>query len=58
LKNATTHGSSFTSIILTQAINHSTEHRAHIMTIITQQGIEPPEVDGWAYVVANIPTEE
>ena len=46
------------SIILTQAINHSTEHRTHITTIITQQGIEPPEVDGWAYVVANIQTEE
>jgi uncharacterized damage-inducible protein DinB len=45
-------------IILAQAINHATEHRAHINTIITQQGLEPPEVDGWAYVVANIPTEE
>ena len=44
-------------IILAQAINHATEHRAQINTIITQQGIEPPEVDGWAYVVANIPTE-
>jgi uncharacterized damage-inducible protein DinB len=45
------------SIILVQAINHATEHRAHIMTIITQQGLEPPDLDGWAYVVANIPTE-
>ncbi len=45
-------------IILAQAINHATEHRAQIMTIITQQGLEPPDVDGWAYIVANIPTEE
>ncbi len=45
-------------IILAQAINHATEHRAQIMTIITQQGVEPPNVDGWAYVIANIPTEE
>jgi uncharacterized damage-inducible protein DinB len=45
-------------IILTQAINHATEHRAHITTIITQQGLVPPNIDGWAYVVANIPTEE
>jgi len=44
-------------IILTQAINHATEHRAQINTILTQQGIEPPEIDGWAYIVANIPTE-
>lgn len=44
-------------IILAQAINHATEHRAHIMTIITQQGLEPPDSDGWAYVVANLPTE-
>jgi uncharacterized damage-inducible protein DinB len=44
-------------VILTQAINHATEHRTHIATIITQQGIEPPELDGWAYVIANISTE-
>jgi uncharacterized damage-inducible protein DinB len=36
-------------IFLTQAINHATEHRAHIMTIMTQQGVEPPTIDGWAY---------
>jgi uncharacterized damage-inducible protein DinB len=44
-------------VILAQAINHTTEHRTQIKTIITQQGIEPPEIDGWAYVIANIPTE-
>src|SRR5215213_7258030 len=44
-------------IILTQAINHATEHRTQINTIITQQAIEPPALDGWAYVVANIATE-
>jgi len=44
-------------LILAQAINHATEHRTQINTIITQQGIEPPDLDGWAYVVANIPTE-
>ena len=32
-----------------QAINHATEHRAHVVTILTQQGIEPPEMDIWAY---------
>lgn len=32
-----------------QAINHATEHRAHVVTILSQQGIEPPVLDGWAY---------
>jgi uncharacterized damage-inducible protein DinB len=37
------------SIIITQAINHATEHRAQIMAILTQLGIEPPDLDGWTY---------
>ncbi len=37
------------SIILTQVINHATEHRAQIMTTLTQMGIEPPDLQGWAY---------
>lgn len=38
-----------TTILLTQAINHATEHRAQIMATLTQLGIQPPELDGWAY---------
>jgi uncharacterized damage-inducible protein DinB len=45
-------------VILAQAINHATEHRAQINMIITQQGLEPPGIDGWAYVIANIATEQ
>ncbi len=41
------------AVILTQAINHATEHRAQIMTILTQLGIEPPELSGWAYFEAR-----
>lgn len=37
------------SILLTQAINHATEHRTQIMAILTQLGIEPPDSDGWSY---------
>jgi len=37
------------TIILTQAINHATEHRAQIMAILTQLGIQPPDLDGWSY---------
>jgi len=36
-------------VVLAQAINHATEHRAHIMTILTQIGIQPPELDCWAF---------
>src|SRR5688500_15831420 len=35
------------SVILVQAINHATEHRAHAAVILTQLGIRPPEIDGW-----------
>ena len=37
------------SVVLVQAINHATEHRAHAATILTQPGIDPPPIDGWAY---------
>lgn len=32
-----------------QAINHATEHRVHIATILTQLDVAPPTVDGWEY---------
>jgi len=38
-----------TWVVLVQAINHATEHRAHVATILTQIGIEPPPVDGWTF---------
>jgi uncharacterized damage-inducible protein DinB len=37
------------TILLTQAINHATEHRAQVMAILTHLGVEPPELDSWAY---------
>jgi uncharacterized damage-inducible protein DinB len=37
------------SVILVQAINHSTEHRTHATTILTHLGIEPPQIDGWTF---------
>ena len=36
-------------IVLTQAIQHGAEHRGHIATILSQHGITPPAIDGWAY---------
>lgn len=37
------------AIILTQVINHGTEHRAQIMATMTQLGVEPPDLQAWAY---------
>src|SRR5207237_10279983 len=37
------------TIILTQVINHATEHRAQIKAIMTELGIEPPDLQGWEY---------
>lgn len=37
------------TIILNQVINHATEHRSQIMSIMTQLGIEPPDVSSWTY---------
>jgi len=34
-------------------INHATEHRAQIMAILTQLGIQPPDLDGWSYFEAQ-----
>lgn len=37
------------SLLLLQAINHGTEHRSQIATILTQLGITAPEMDGWTF---------
>lgn len=37
------------TIILTQVINHATEHREQVKAIMTGLGIEPPDLQGWAY---------
>ncbi len=36
-------------IVVIQAINHAIDHRSQISTLLTQQDIEPPELDAWAY---------
>lgn len=37
--------------LMIQAINHSTEHRTQVSAIITQLGLEPPDMSGWQYMV-------
>ena len=41
------------SLYLLQAVNHGTEHRSQVATILTQLGVEPPNLDGWAYIFAS-----
>lgn len=34
---------------IAQALHHGTDHRSQICTALTTLGIEPPEIDVWAY---------
>ncbi|RIK42270.1 MAG: hypothetical protein DCC58_11255 [Chloroflexi bacterium] len=36
-------------LLLLQALTHATEHRTQVAAILTQQGIQPPGMDGWTY---------
>jgi uncharacterized damage-inducible protein DinB len=36
-------------VMLTQSINHATEHRTQINSVLTHLGIEPCDTDGWSY---------
>jgi uncharacterized damage-inducible protein DinB len=49
-------------IRLAQALNHGTDHRSQICTVLTALGVEPPGIDAWTYglqagrVVEVLPT--
>jgi uncharacterized damage-inducible protein DinB len=34
---------------MVQAINHATEHREQIKSMLSALGVTPPEIDGWSY---------
>jgi uncharacterized damage-inducible protein DinB len=36
-------------VVMVQAINHATEHREQINSMLSALGITPPDLDGWAY---------
>jgi uncharacterized damage-inducible protein DinB len=36
-------------IVMLQAIDHGIDHRSQIATLLSQQGITPPDLDAWAY---------
>jgi uncharacterized damage-inducible protein DinB len=35
--------------VLIQAVNHGIDHRSQIATLLSQQDIDLPDLDGWAY---------
>jgi uncharacterized damage-inducible protein DinB len=36
-------------VVMVQAINHATEHREQINSMLSSLGVTPPDLDGWAY---------
>ena len=36
-------------VVMVQVINHATEHREQISSMLTALGMTPPDLDGWAY---------
>lgn len=47
-------------IRLAQAIHHGTDHRSQVCTILSTLGVEPPDIDTWAFAesqgrIRNVP---
>lgn len=36
-------------VVMVQAINHATEHREQIKSMLSALGVAPPDIDGWDY---------
>ncbi len=36
-------------VVMLQVINHATEHREQIKSMLTALGVTPPSIDGWDY---------
>jgi uncharacterized damage-inducible protein DinB len=36
-------------VLMVQIINHATEHREQISSMLSALGVTPPDLDGWAY---------
>lgn len=45
------------SVFVAQCINHGTEHRGHIRTILSSHGLTPPEIDAWSWDDATHPAD-
>ena len=40
-------------VVIIQVINHATEHREQVKSMLTALGITPPSIDGWDYGFAT-----
>ena len=40
-------------VLMLQVINHATEHREQIKSMLSALGITPPDIDGWDYAIAT-----
>jgi uncharacterized damage-inducible protein DinB len=40
-------------VVLNQVINHATEHREQIKSMLTALGVAPPDIDGWHHGLAS-----
>jgi uncharacterized damage-inducible protein DinB len=40
-------------VVMLQAINHATEHREQIKSMLSSLGVIPPDLDGWSYAEAT-----
>jgi uncharacterized damage-inducible protein DinB len=36
-------------VVIVQIINHATEHREQINSMLSAMGITPPDMDGWSH---------
>ena len=36
-------------VVMVQVINHATEHREQIKSMLSALGVTPPDIDGWSY---------
>ena len=36
-------------VVMLQVINHATEHREQIKSMLSALGVNPPDIDGWDY---------
>ncbi len=43
-------------IVLAQIVNHATEHRAHVCTVLGAHGMQPPALDAFVYRAAVRPS--
>jgi uncharacterized damage-inducible protein DinB len=41
------------SVLFAQAVHHGTDHRSQIATMLSQAGVEPPNLDVWAWAGAT-----